>query len=476
MDGMKGEAAHNIDISSSQAVHNKLKSITENLKNEEFRFSIEEENLRYVVSVIQNYGSWKWTNSWEEGTGESICLALDILTESFRALRNACAGCPRNQLFLDSSGAYVPARSVVSELQNLLQNEELVQKFDLKHRIVLGLRCATQFLGNLITGQHEIASHVYELMRDDFVYLFSIDDTQLLNYTSRVIHSCLKAKVPFDDRIVSCIESVLGHLYHYDLEWGMFFIGELLNSDSGFEEVFPKLSTKSQSSLLDICLAHLKDSQEDKPRVISMSNLGYMSSVFQTKAHMILGFHNQDGNVSLQPINLLCILDILCTALSFPQLYKELREDGDLVKCCVNLLHGAYMIGQQGDNAFSSVEKLGAAAHVDPEHPSYGLKRDLIRLIGNMCYGHKLNQDKVRELGGIQLILNHTNIDKRNPFMPQWAILAIKHLCENNRENQAIISGMKLEGVANQDTLLEELGVETEVRDGKVYVKQMKKL
>ena len=54
-----------------------------------------------------------------------------------------------------------------------------------------------------------------------------------------------------------------------------------------------------------------------------------------------------------------------------------------------------HMIGQQGDNIFSSLTKMQDHGNADPNHPGFGLKRDLIRLLANMAYKKKTNQDKV---------------------------------------------------------------------------------
>ena len=61
----------------------------------------------------------------------------------------------------------------------------------------------------------------------------------------------------------------------------------------------------------------------------------------------------------------------------------------------IDLLHCLHMIGQEGDNAFTVVQKISAQSDVDQSHPAYGLKKDLIRLVGNMCHRHRRNQDMV---------------------------------------------------------------------------------
>ena len=53
------------------------------------------------------------------------------------------------------------------------------------------------------------------------------------------------------------------------------------------------------------------------------------------------------------------------------------------------------MIGKQGDNAFTPANKLTQEGSIDKNNPVFGLKRDIIRLIGNLVYKNRTNQDKV---------------------------------------------------------------------------------
>ena len=79
--------------------------------------------------------------------------------------------------------------------------------------------------------------------------------------------------------------------------------------------------------------------------------------------------------------------------------------------------------------------------------------RDLIRFIGNLCCKHRDNQDQVREIEGIPLILDCSPIDFKNPLILQWTILAIRNLCENNLENQDLIRSMDKKGEVNKNVM-----------------------
>lgn len=61
------------------------------------------------------------------------------------------------------------------------------------------------------------------------------------------------------------------------------------------------------------------------------------------------------------------------------------------------------MAGQAGDNDFSPIHKLselnisdkGVETQVE-QHPAFGFKACLVRLLGNLCWRHRENQDQVK--------------------------------------------------------------------------------
>ena len=79
---------------------------------------------------------------------------------------------------------------------------------------------------------------------------------------------------------------------------------------------------------------------------------------------------------------------------------------------------------------------------------------------------------QVREEGAIPLILACTNIDESNPFAKEWAILAIRNLCECNPENQALIAALQPQHVQSVPPELRQkgVGVELDAQTGKLKV------
>ncbi|KAF8727186.1 hypothetical protein AX14_007502 [Amanita brunnescens Koide BX004] len=71
------------------------------------------------------------------------------------------------------------------------------------------------------------------------------------------------------------------------------------------------------------------------------------------------------------------------------------------------------------------------------------LKRDLVRLLGILCHKERKVQDRIRECGGIQIIMNMCVIDERNPYLKEHAILALRNILEDNGENQNVVESIK---------------------------------
>ncbi|CAI2164691.1 7506_t:CDS:2 [Funneliformis geosporum] len=96
------------------------------------------------------------------------------------------------------------------------------------------------------------------------------------------------------------------------------------------------------------------------------------------------------------------------------------------------------------------------------------IKRDIVKIIGNMAYENKIVQDEVRKLGGIPLILNQCNIDDNNPYIREHAIFAIRNILIHNPENQKLVEQLAPIGTV-QHSALQDVGIMTELgTDGKI--------
>lgn len=62
-------------------------------------------------------------------------------------------------------------------------------------------------------------------------------------------------------------------------------------------------------------------------------------------------------------------------------------------------------------------------------------------------------------IGGLALVLSHCNVDSRNPYLREWALLAVRHLCEGNEANQRAITALRPQGTVQTEGL-RAMGVE----------------
>ncbi|KAI8077873.1 spinocerebellar ataxia type 10 protein domain-containing protein [Halteromyces radiatus] len=97
------------------------------------------------------------------------------------------------------------------------------------------------------------------------------------------------------------------------------------------------------------------------------------------------------------------------------------------------------------------------------------VKREIVRCIGLLCYKDKIVQDKVRTSGGLPLILNQMKIDDNNPYIREYATVTLRHLLEDNFENQQMIAELTpIQAVQNE--ILDEMGIHASIIDGKLQL------
>ncbi|KAG0258118.1 hypothetical protein BG011_003522 [Mortierella polycephala] len=72
-----------------------------------------------------------------------------------------------------------------------------------------------------------------------------------------------------------------------------------------------------------------------------------------------------------------------------------------------------------------------------------GLKRDIVRLVGNLTYRSRHVQDRIRNCNGLIVMLSQCNIDDANPYLREYGILAMKNILAGNAENQALIEELQ---------------------------------
>jgi tRNA uridine 5-carbamoylmethylation protein Kti12 len=75
-----------------------------------------------------------------------------------------------------------------------------------------------------------------------------------------------------------------------------------------------------------------------------------------------------------------------------------------------------------------------------------GIKTVLMQLVANFCAVSPHMKDRVRELGGIPIVINCCTSDRTHPMLREFAFFAVRNLCEDNAENQRAIDALQPQG------------------------------
>ncbi|ODM95266.1 Ataxin-10 [Orchesella cincta] len=405
-----------------------LERLTSQCQDEGSRSKINTENFR-------NLGQFLPQITKEENS------RYDVLVMAFRFLRNSVAACERNQ------DAIRQDSTVFEVTANFLQLEgqpETTSNFvgDSSDRVV-AIRCALQFLANFIVENETNAVLMSSVFSTHIVPLHKNfhQDEKVVQYIAMILHLLLKqcpANITVDQELLS---SLLQNLH---LEFVIYAMESLVAQvgvlGSLYEDAEPKLRIQLLTflneradvlnNLNEKVVTMLRDNFVERSDFILKSKVGDSDDVFSWEIAILL--------------ETLCGISATGNEL--------LKSDSVLMTTVLFLLRQIQEVGKSTDgmneNAFAPVEDLQkltskstTQSSVDDirAHPTFQFKAHLIRLIANISHRSKSNQDLVRELECLPIILDNCKIDARNPFIGQWSVLAIRNLCEGNDTNQLYI-------------------------------------
>ncbi|XP_067554476.1 ataxin-10 isoform X2 [Pseudorca crassidens] len=227
---------------------------------------------------------------------------------------------------------------------------------------------------------------------------------------------------------------------------------------------------RNRVTLLDLMIAKIMGdeplSKDEIPVFLSHAEL--IASTFVDQCKTVLKLTSEQHAEDEEALTTIRLLDVLCEMAANTDLLGYLQVFPGLLERVIELLRVIHVAGSDTINIFSTCACMKAEG--DISNMAEGFKSHLIRLIGNLCYKNKDNQDKVNELDGIALILDSCSIDDKNPFLTQWVVLAIRNLTEDNSQNQDLIAKMEEQGLADA-SLLKKVGFEVEKRGDKLILK-----
>lgn len=116
-----------------------------------------------------------------------------------------------------------------------------------------------------------------------------------------------------------------------------------------------------------------------------------------------------------------------------------------------------------------NVERLTIKSKIEEVVNYSQVKSYIIIIISYFCYKSFKNQELVRELGGLSLVLSNCVIDENNPFIKEQAILCVKYLLDQNPKNQQFVADLEAKKTVD-DSVLQEVGYKVDIVDGKVNI------
>ncbi|XP_052411256.1 ataxin-10-like [Carassius gibelio] len=451
-----------------------LKTVTTALRDEQFRASVDREALGNLFAALSKLSVdvehlIEKIDSQEE---EEASLCLKLTAECFRAHRNACVQCPQNQCCLRDLGSIKLSFEILNRLLKISSGGS--------NEIHDALRCGIQFLGNIAVGNQLCKDDIWELgFPRIFWDLLELADEKAVSYTCMVIHTCLdEHKI---EQLVKDTQQLKLSLKIMDLcktlpdvDWTVFIVTQhFLKSSELVRKMYTEMSNEERLTLLELILAQLGVVEEENC-LMPLSTAQFLASCFSDHCRSVLTLSSESSD-DQEAMVVIRLLDILCEITSGCKEFMALQDHSDLLSATVDLLKEVHLLGKTSRNVFTAAQDFSLTRPGGADtHPALSFKAHLVRLIGNLCHGHIVNQDKVRELDGIALILDNCSIDSNNPFISQWAVFAIRNILEHNLENQKLIQGLRRQGVAD-DTMLREMGFRVEERDGSLLLRPLKK-
>ncbi|XP_065598464.1 ataxin-10 isoform X3 [Cyrtonyx montezumae] len=342
------------------------------------------------------------------------CLVL--IAECFRCLRNACVQCAKNQHVMRNLGLIATSVHLIKLLDGMPVKEE---------PLLIAFRCSLQFLGNIAAGNGDSQNSIWKCAFPD-LFLFLI----------------------VTDYLLQCPELV--------------------------KALYAKLSNQERVTFLELIMAKVseKNTFTNEEMNVFLRHADFLAGCFQEKCKTVLKLTSAADAEDEEALVTIRLLDILCEMTSNNGQLKYLQTLPDLLETAIDTLRLTHLAGKQTVNIFTTTHSMTWQEEVS--HPAVGFKAHLIRLIGNLCYKNKENQDKVYELDGIPLILDNCSIDDNNPFLNQWAVYTIRNLTEQNERNQELIAQMEEKGLAD-NSALESMGLQVEKQDEKLILRSARK-
>ncbi|EED23083.1 essential cytoplasmic protein Ctr86, putative [Talaromyces stipitatus ATCC 10500] len=110
------------------------------------------------------------------------------------------------------------------------------------------------------------------------------------------------------------------------------------------------------------------------------------------------------------------------------------------------------------DPVDENIDETGSRAESPPitedpcEFEWRNLKKLIVLVLSSLVWRCPEVQNQIRKFGGVEAILSCTSFDAHNPYMKEHAVMCLKFLLENNKENQKIVEELEAREVVRDDS------------------------
>ncbi|XP_054551949.1 ataxin-10 isoform X2 [Talpa occidentalis] len=321
---------------------------------------------------------------------EHLASSLQLITESFRCLRNACIECAVNQNAIRSLDTISVAVDLVLLFRELrVEQDSLLTAF----------RCGLQFLGNAASRNAESQAVVWmHAFPELFLSCLNHPDKKIVAYSSMVLFTTLNSErmKDLEENLNIAIDVVAAHQRQPESEWPFLIITDhFLKSPELVKAMYAKMSNQERVALLDLTISRMAGDEpltkDDVPAFLSHAQL--IASTFVDQCRVVLKLTSEQHTEDEEALATIRLLDVLCEMTAHADLLSGLQAFPGLLERVIDLLRLIHVAGHDTTNIFSTAGCVTGDGNVS--NMVEGFKSHLIRLIGNLCYKNKENQDKV---------------------------------------------------------------------------------
>ncbi|OXA58841.1 Ataxin-10 [Folsomia candida] len=455
MSGLSGEG---VSRGEEDQLLKKLEKLTTECGREEScRFNLDPQIFLEVDIVLTKHVA-----------NDETCIVEDafpIVTQILRFLRNAVAACKPNQDFIrEKTDIILTSNKVLDQMTDLIKTAGDSTRFE---NYLVVARCTLQFLMNFMVNNLDNVDTLISLSTVTSIsQLFTTtQDEKIIEYAAMNFHTFLKQKpdIELDIAIIPVIlgnthlefmqyganeelSSKMGEIGQVVDQWGsyrMYVIETLATNDQFLRRIYPGLSVELRVKFIRVIVAHTELHDKLPPEITT-----FFSDEFKQKSDLIL--KSQLQNDDWMAWEIASLLELLCCLSALDQ--SILKADVSLLTTVIFLLKSVHSVSKADPGStsketldFSSVTNIDAMTGSEEmrDQPTFQFKAHLIRLTANLIYRNFANQEMVREMEVLPVILDSCNIDARNPFITQWAVLAIRNACEGNTANQELVRSVQ---------------------------------